>query len=112
MREGVRRAEVVDLHRVVDDQLDGLQRVDLRRVAAHALHGVAHGGEVDDGRDAGEVLQQHAAGVKAISRLGSAFGVPVGEGLDVLGRDGDAVLGAQQVFEQDLERERQPLGPG
>ena len=32
----------------------------LRRIAAHALHGVAHGGQIDDRRHAGEVLQQHA----------------------------------------------------
>ena len=43
-------------------------------VAAQALHGVAHGGQVDDGGHAGEVLQQHAAGVKAISRAGSPWG--------------------------------------
>ena len=43
-------AELVDLHRVIDDELDGLERVDLARVAAHALHRVAHRGEVDDAR--------------------------------------------------------------
>jgi hypothetical protein len=32
-----------------------------RRVAARGLgHRVAHGGEVDDGRHAGEVLEDHA----------------------------------------------------
>ena len=48
--EGVRRAEDVDDHRVVDDQLGGGERVDLRRVAAELGDGLAHGGEVDDAR--------------------------------------------------------------
>ena len=60
MPQRVGGAERVDLHRVVDDELDGLQRVDLLRVAAEPLHRVAHRGEVDHGGDAREVLQQHA----------------------------------------------------
>ena len=46
----VRLAEVVDLHRVIDDELDRLQRVDLVRVAAEPDDAVAHGGEIDDRR--------------------------------------------------------------
>ena len=53
-------AEVVDLHRVIDDELDRLQRVDLVRIAAEPRDAVAHRGEIDDRRHAGEVLQQHA----------------------------------------------------
>jgi hypothetical protein len=40
----------------------GVQRVDLLRVAAQRLDPVAHGGEVDHRRHAGEVLHQHARG--------------------------------------------------
>ena len=54
------RAEVVDLHRVVDHQVDRHQRIDLLRIAAEPLHGGPHGGEVDDARHAGEVLQHDA----------------------------------------------------
>ena len=55
--EGQLRAEVVHLHRMIDDQLDGLERVDPLRVAAHPLHGVAHGSQVHDGGDAGKILE-------------------------------------------------------
>ena len=101
-------AERVDLHRVVDHELDGHERVDRRRVAAHVGHRVAHRGEVDDARHAGEVLQDHARGRERdlLGRLG--LGVPGGERLDVLAADADAVLVAQQVLEQHLQRERQP----
>ena len=56
--EGARVAEGVDLDRVVDDQVDGDQRIDLRRVAAELVHRVAHRRQVDDRGDAGEVLHQ------------------------------------------------------
>ena len=53
-------AEVIDLHRVIDDELDRLQRVDLVRIAAERDDAVAHRGEIDDAGHAGEVLQQDA----------------------------------------------------
>ena len=55
-------AEPVDHHRVVDDQVDGRQRVDDGGVLARADDGTAHGGEVGDARNAGEVLHQHTCG--------------------------------------------------
>ena len=58
--EGARGAEIVDDDRMVDDEVDRDQRVDPLGVAAERAHGVAHGGEVDDGRHAGEILHQHA----------------------------------------------------
>ena len=62
LAERIGRAEEIDLHGVIDHQLRGKQRIDLLGVSAHGLHGVAHRGEVDDARDAGEVLEQDARG--------------------------------------------------
>ena len=73
---GVGGAELVDLDGVVDDQLGGLQRVDLFGVAAEGLHGVAHGGEIDDGGDAGEVLHEDAGGHVGDLAGGLGLGVP------------------------------------
>ena len=58
--EGHRRAELVDDDRMVDDEVDRHQRIDLLRIAAERGHGVAHRRQVDDRRNAGEVLHQHA----------------------------------------------------
>ena len=99
---------LVDLDRVVDDQLDRLERVDLRRVAPHPLHGVAHRGQVDDGRDAGEVLEQDAARPEGDLARRDRLGVPLRQPHDVVGGDRRAVLVAEQVFQEDLQRERQP----
>ena len=68
----VARAERVDLHGVVDDQLGGDERVDPRRVAAHLGHRVAHGREVDDAGTPVKSCMTTRAGVKAISLHGSA----------------------------------------
>jgi hypothetical protein len=43
------RGPGVDLDRVVDDQLDGRQRIDATRIAAERRDGVPHGGQVPPG---------------------------------------------------------------
>ena len=80
------RREVVHLHRVVDHELDRDQRIDLLRVAAEFGHRGAHGGQVDDRRDAGEVLQEDPGRgeVDLVARHGRR--VPAGDRLDVAAR--------------------------
>jgi LPXTG-motif cell wall-anchored protein len=105
--ERVLAAEDVDLHRVVDDELHRLERVDLLRIAAHLLHRIAHRREIDDGGDAGEVLKEHTARGERdlLRRLGGRL--PGGHRLDMRGQHGHAIFGTEQVLEQDLERERE-----
>ena len=100
-------AEPVDLHRVIDHELDRLQRVDLLRVAAHLGHRIAHRREVDHTRDAREILQQDAR--RPVRDLGVALRlrIPVGQRLDVARGDAAAVLEADEVLEQNLQAKRQ-----
>src|SRR5439155_18952373 len=58
----VAETESVDLDRVVDDEVDWDQWVDLARVIARALHRRPHRGKVHDSRHSCEVLHQHARG--------------------------------------------------
>ena len=58
--ERVRPAEVIDLHGVIDDQLDGLQRIHALGIAAQLRDAVAHGGQIDDAGHAREILEQDA----------------------------------------------------
>ena len=112
---GGRVARALDDHRVVDHQLHGDEGVDLRRVAAEAGQRVTHGGQVDDGGHAGEVLHEHALGcerdlVRGVTRRSPVpFGVgaPPRDGDDVVRRDVRSVLVAQQVLKQDLDGVRQ-----
>src|SRR5262245_16550778 len=98
-----RMAVVVDLHRMIDDQLGGIQRIDALGIAAELLHGFAHGGEIDHAGRAGEVLHDDARRreIDFIGRRG--LRIPVEHRVDVVLRDVHAVFVAQQVLEQDLE---------
>ena len=97
------RRELVHLHRVVDHELDGNQRIDLRGVAVLIPHRVAHRGEVDDARDAREVLQQHARGCERDLARGLGVCDPSRDRLHL-------AVGAvpEDVLEQDAQRVRQP----
>ena len=103
---GAGRAERIDLHRVVDHEIDRHLRVDTRRVAAAARHRRPERRQVDDGRDAGQVLHDHARGhereLRTLRRRR-----PVGERAHVgVGH----MLGpgpANEVLEEDADRVRQ-----
>ena len=105
--ERARRAELVDLDRVVDDQVGRDERIDETGVAAEVGHRVAHDREVDHGRDAGEILEEDAGGHERDLGLGRSAGSPGQEGLDVLRPDRRSARVAEQVLEQDLDRHRQ-----
>jgi hypothetical protein len=107
-QEGRLAAVLVDLDRVVDDQLDRLQGVDPRRVAAHRRHGVAHRREVDHGGDAGEVLEQHPRRHEGDLLRRRRRRVPRRDRRDLLGAHDGAVLAPQQVLEQDAHGVGQP----
>ena len=105
--EGARRAEGIDHDRVVDHEIDRRQRVDPLGLAAEVLHRLAHGGEIDHRRHPGEVLHEYARRAVADLPVRAPVLEPFADGFGVLDGHGAAVLVAQQVLEQDLERERQ-----
>ena len=101
-------AEGIDDHRMVDDEIDRHERIDLLRIAAELGHRIAHGGKVDDRRHAGEILHQNARRTKRDFALQLALvDEPFGDRLDVFLGDRAAVLETQQIFEQHLHREGQ-----
>ena len=67
------------------------------------LHGVAHGGEVDHAGDAGEILEEDAAGGEGDFFVGLGIFIPGGHRTHVFLLHVAAVFGAQQVLEQDAE---------
>ncbi len=106
--ESLGTAEAVDHHRMIDHQVDRHQRIDLRGIGAAGKHRIAHRREVDDGGNAGEVLHQDPRRSEGDLPLGAPALQPRGDGADILDGDGAAVLPAEQVLKQDLERVRQP----
>jgi hypothetical protein len=107
LRVRAREAERVDLHRVVDHQVALHQRVDLCGVEPGPGHRGAHRREVDHRGHAGEVLQQHPGGRERHHGLGRRGLGPAHQRLDVGLRDVQPADLAEQVLEQDLDRERQ-----
>ena len=54
--ESIDVAKTINLHGMVDDQFRREKRIDPLGISAHALYRFAHGGEIDDGWHAGEIL--------------------------------------------------------
>ena len=95
-------AEEVHDHGVVDDEIDGHQRIDLFGVAAEALHRVAHRGEIDHRGHAGEILHQHARRAESDLMFERALLQPFRNRNDVFLLDGAAVLVTQEVLQENL----------
>jgi hypothetical protein len=91
-RECILPTKVVDLHRVIDHELDRLQRVDAIRVPLQLDDRIPHGGQIDDARHAGEILQEDARRHERNLFLDVRGGVPLGERTDVIRLDEGAVL--------------------
>ena len=102
-RERAGGAEVIDLHRVIDDELDRLQRIHLVRIAAELHDAVAHRGQIDHAGHAGEVLQQDARRHERDFLLADGLRRPRRQRLDVGLLDEAGVFAAQQVLEQNFQ---------
>ena len=109
--------ECIDLDRVVDHQVDVYQRVDRRRLTPDRLHRIPHRGQVDHGRNPGEILHQDPGRLERdlLGRLGGR--VPPRYRLGVRRGDGHPVFESEDVLEQDLERvgqrvDREAIGQG
>ena len=112
LAEGIAAAEEIDHHRMVDDEIDGDERVDALRVAAELHHGVAHGGEVDDRGHAGEILHQHAGRAEGDFAVALPRRQPLGHGADVVGADRPVILETEQIFEEHLQGKGQAMNAG
>ncbi len=79
VEQGEFRAELVDLHGVVDDEIDRNLRIDLGRVAAHARHLVAQRRQIHHRGHAGEVLHDHAGWFEGHLLAFGLLWLPVGQ---------------------------------
>ena len=109
--EGVGDFGEVHLHGVVHDQVHRHQRLDDAGVAAHAGHGGAHGGQVHQQRDAGEVLQDDPRDDEGDLLRALRVGLPVRQGADVVLGDAPVVVVPQHRLQHDADADGQ-LGDG
>ena len=101
--ERPRRPEPVDLDGVIDDEIGRDERIDPGRVATEVGHRVAHDGEVDDRRHAGEVLEEDSRGHERHFGLRRDAGLPSRQRLDFLGPNDPAARVTQDVLEENLQ---------
>src|SRR5690349_10352935 len=59
-----RGPKAIDLGRVINDQVGRDAWIDPTRIFARPVHSSAHGGEIDDRRYTGIIMQQHACWLK------------------------------------------------
>ena len=91
---------------MVDDEIAGNQRVDLRRVTAQPDHRGTHGRQIDHGRNTGEVLQDNSSGTEGNLGLADLAGVVGRQRPDVILGHDVPVHGPQTGLEQDLDAVR------
>ena len=81
-------------------------------IAVQRAHRVAHGGKIDHGGNAGEILHQHAGGAEGDLALALARLQPLGHAANVIRRSGTPIFMPQQNFEQHLLRRASGRRPG
>ena len=103
---------------MVDHQVGGHQGIDLIGIAAEALHGAAHRGQIDDGRHPSKILQNNTSRLEGNFDSAGAGGEdapargPVGKVFHVLFADDVTVAVAQQRFQEHADRIRQRIDLG
>ena len=97
---------------MIDHEVGGHERIGFRGISAHGCEGVAHGGDVDDAGDAGEILKKHAGGHERDFFGVFTSGTAMREGIDIGGLHLAAVFVAEQVLEQNAVGERQARDVG
>ena len=111
-KERGRRAEPVHLYRVVYDQIDWHDRVYLVGIAAHAGHGAAQRGQVDDTGHAGKILKDDPRRLERDLDFAGGIRAPTGNGLDRVLGDLEALGLAQGGLQQHFDGEWQPVHIG
>ncbi len=103
--EGAGRGKIVHHHRMIDDEIDWCQRVDLRWIFSQRFHRIAHGGKIDHGGNPGEILHQNTRWTEGNFHLVLATILePSRDALNIGLGDRASILVAQQVLQQHLQR--------
>ncbi|KFB74684.1 MAG: hypothetical protein AW06_004377 [Candidatus Accumulibacter cognatus] len=102
----LRRAVVIDLYRMVDDQVDRHQWFDASRIESTRLRDLSHRREIAEQWHASEILQHDARDDEGDLLAAACAWLPLGEFKDVSLADALAIAVTQQRFENDAQRHR------
>jgi hypothetical protein len=98
--------EIIDLHRMVDNKIDGNHWLYSRHVTATPGDRRAHRSEVDKERNARKILEQHAPDDKGYLRCPVGVWLPIRQSFDVFRPDALAIKVAQYRFEENAQAYR------
>lgn len=97
---------------MIDDEINGAERVDFLGVTTHTGHGVSHGSEIDNSRHTSEVLKNNSCGAEGDFDVVLGSLGPVENLLDVGLLDGEVVAVTDGGLEEDTDGVRELLDTG
>ena len=101
------RSEKIHLHRVIDNKIHRHQRLDDLGIFLQVGDCGAHGGEIHQQRNAGEVLEHDARDDEGNFLRCGRLGVPRGQSFDVLLGNLLPIAIAEHRFEDDADADGQ-----
>ncbi len=102
-------AGIINLHRVINDEIDRHERLDHRRVLAHSLHRRTHRRQIHQQRHTRKILQHNACDDKRYLVRSRVSRSPGGEFANMrFAHLFPAVIITQNGFENNTYRNRQP----
>lgn len=104
--EGILGTREINLDRVVDHEVNGDKRLDDGGIGSGLGCGIAHGGEIDDERHAGEILEDDPGNRKGNLVVAGGLGVPVGKVFNVGLGDLSSVEITEEGFQNDANGDR------
>jgi hypothetical protein len=105
--EGVWCSGEIDLHGMIDHQIHGHERFNHFWIPAQARHGGTHRRQIDQERNAGEILQNNACYDERDLLCPFGLRIPLRQLADALLRNFLAVAVAQDRFEHQAKGHRQ-----
>ena len=103
------RAGKIHLHRVVDDEIHRHQRLHHFRISTLGHGGITHRGHIHQQRNTGEILQNDPGDSERDLVIAGRLRIPAGEIRNIVFGDLFPIAVAQDGFEDDPDRNREPV---
>jgi hypothetical protein len=101
--EGLLGAVDIDLDGVIDHEIYGNEGFDEFGIFFESSDGIAHGGEINEKRNACKVLQDDPGNGEGNLLRGGFLGIPAGEIFDIPRSGGEAVAISENGFQNDAQ---------
>mmetsp|Transcript_413 Transcript_413/g.467 ORF Transcript_413/g.467 Transcript_413/m.467 type:complete len:363 (-) Transcript_413:119-1207(-) len=100
---------VINLDGVIDDQIDRAGGVNLIGISTQSGGGISHGGQIDDGGDTSEILQDNSSRLEGDFDILGVVLFPVQDVLNITTFDGKLITISQGAFQKNSDGVRQSL---